>query len=607
MQGATIFWQKMRDSLRLLPTLRLVWKSSPGWAIARIILVLVQGILPLVSIYLTKTIIDELVDSVAAVSNAEEFNHILPLLIWAAVVTVSQTLCTALSELVDTAYAQQVTDYMQGIIHRKSIEADLEYYENPRYYDALQRAQQEAPYRPLQILNRLSQAGQNGISLVAMMGLLLSLHGGIVGLLVVAAIPAVWARLKYARVIYRWQRRRTQMERQSLYLGWVLTGDQFAKEVRLFNLGPLFSQRYLHIRSQIYRERLGILTRRTIIYFAAQATAGLVIFLIFAFLVAQTIQGILRLGDLVLYIQALQRGQQNLRVLLANLSGLYEDNLFLGNLYEFLDLKPRIIAPIHPVPVPCPMQTGVVFHKVSFQYGTTSRQALRDINLTLRPGEVIALVGENGSGKTTLVKLLCRLYDPTAGRITIDGIDLRQFDPIALRRRISVIFQDYAKYHLTAQENIWLGNIDLPQEDDQIIASARRSGADAVISQLPQGYATILGKLFDQGEELSVGQWQKVALARAFLRNSQIIVMDEPTSAMDPKAEYEVFEKFRQLIQGQAAILISHRLSTVKMADCIYVMTQGSVTESGTHGELMHLKGHYAHLFEIQASQYQKN
>jgi ATP-binding cassette subfamily B protein len=286
------------------------------------------------------------------------------------------------------------------------------------------------------------------------------------------------------------------------------------------------------------------------------------------------------------------------------LAGLYTDNLFLSNLYEFLDLKPKIADPIYPIPVPQPMQKGIIFNQVSFQYPNSTRQALKEINLTIRPGEVIALVGENGSGKTTLIKLLCRLYDPTEGNITLDGFDLNQFNLTELRREISVIFQDYTKYHLTAQENIWFGNINNPPETEKIAVAAHYAGADEVIKQLPNGYNTVLGKWFEQGEELSIGQCQKIALARAFLRDSQLIVLDEPTSALDPKAEYEVFKRFRQLLKNQAAILISHRLSTVKMADRIYVLEQGQIVESGTHLELMKQQGTYAHLFQIQAQQY---
>jgi ATP-binding cassette subfamily B protein len=250
------------------------------------------------------------------------------------------------------------------------------------------------------------------------------------------------------------------------------------------------------------------------------------------------------------------------------------------------------------------MQSGIVFDHVSFQYGNTTRKGLEDITLTIKPGEVVAFVGENGAGKTTLIKLLCRLYDPTIGAITLDGIDLRNFETAAVRRSISVIFQDYAKYHLTAGENIWFGNIDLPPNHQQIVAAARNAGADEVINSLPNGYETILGQWFEAGEELSIGQWQKVALARAFLRDAQIIVLDEPTSALDAKAEEEVFQKFRQLVKGRTAILISHRLSTVKMADCIYVLENGRIVESGTHDELVQHGATYARLFETQAQHY---
>ncbi|MBE9041274.1 ABC transporter ATP-binding protein [Oscillatoriales cyanobacterium LEGE 11467] len=598
------FKQKFENSFRLLPALRLVWQSSRGWTVARVVLTLMQGILPLISIYLAKLIIDTVAVSLSAADKDAAFDRVLLFLGIAGAIAILTTFCNACTELVNTAHAQRVTDFMQGIIHAKSIEADLAYYENARYYDALQRAQKEAPYRPPQILNRLAGVGQNGVLLLAMVGLLLSLHWGMVGILVVASIPAMLVRVRYSRVMYRWQRDKTSMERQSAYLGWMLTTDRFAKEIRLFELGTFFSKWYLRLRKQIYQERVALTTKQSIANFLAQSLASLLVFSIYIFIIYQTIQGALNLGDLVLYYQALNKSQAALKGLLKGVSGLYEDNLFLANLYDFLDLKPTIIAPAQPQPIPQPMQHGIVFENVSFQYPTTNRTALKNINLTVSPGETIALVGENGSGKTTLITLLCRLYEPTEGNISIDGINVDRFDISELRHQISVIFQDYAKYHLSARDNIWLGNVELEREDEEIMAAARRSGADDVIQKLPQEYETLLGKLFENGEELSIGQWQKIALARAFLRNSQAIVLDEPTSAMDPKAEYEVFNKFRQLIKDQAAILITHRLSTVKMADRIYVMDSGSIIESGTHDELIELNGTYARLFETQAQNY---
>ena len=274
------------------------------------------------------------------------------------------------------------------------------------------------------------------------------------------------------------------------------------------------------------------------------------------------------------------------------------------NIYEFLDLKPKISDPNDPQAVPNPIKQGINVDHVSFSYEMSTRRALEDVSLHIAPGEVVALVGENGSGKTTLVKLLCRLYEPTTGTISVDGIDIRRFKSDDLRQQISVIFQDYVQYDLTARENIWLGNIELATNDDRIRLAAAKSGADDVISTLPQGYETMLGRAFEGGEELSIGQWQKIAIARAFLRDSQLIILDEPTSALDPQAEFEVFERFRQLIKNQAAILISHRLSTVKMADRICVLHEGKIVENGTHEELMHNKGAYAHLFETQAQSY---
>ncbi len=337
---------------------------------------------------------------------------------------------------------------------------------------------------------------------------------------------------------------------------------------------------------------------------AGNALFTLIVFGSYGFIAYRTVQGNITLGDLVMYFQAFQRGQGYLRNMMNSLASLYEDNLFLSHLYEFLNLKPQVVQPVHPQPVPQMRQAGIMFDHVSFQYPGSAHEVLKDISLTIRPGEVVALVGENGSGKTTLVKLLCRLYDPVEGVVTFDGINLRQFETTMLRREISVIFQDYVHYHLTARENIWFGNTNVMPDDERVVAAARYSGADEVIESLPQGYETMLGKWFKDGEELSIGEWQKIALARAFLRQAQIIVLDEPTSSLDARAEYEVFQRFQQLAADRTAILISHRFSTVRMADRIYVMHDGKIIENGSHDELIRLGGTYAHLFEIQAQSY---
>lgn len=494
---------------------------------------------------------------------------------------------------------------MQGVLYTKTIEIDLEYYESSGYHDILERARREAPYRPTRILSHLTQFGQSSVSLIAMVGLLLSLHWGIASVLFISAIPAMLVRLRYSGTLYKWQRKNTALERQAQYRGWLLSNERSAKELRLLNLGQYFLQQFHQIRRRIYRERLTISVRWSIESLIAQSTASLFVFVIYGFIVYQTVYGNMMLGDLVLYHQALRRGQDSLSNVMTNMSGLYEDNLFLSNLYELLSLTPCVVDCAVPRSMPAPMRSGIVLQDVDFQYSGTSRQALKQINLTINPGETIALVGENGSGKTTLIKLLCRLYDPTAGHTTLDGIDLKDLSVVDLRRQISVVFQDYAKYQLTAQDNIRLGNIDCAPNQPNIRKAAFYSGAHDVIQTLPKGYETVLGKWFKNGEELSIGQWQKIALARAFARDSQLIILDEPSSAMDPKAESELFEKFRQLIKDQAAVLISHRLSTVKMVDRIYVMDRGEIVEQGTHERLMQRGGTYAHLFDTQAQYYQ--
>lgn len=595
---------KIRQTLRLGLALKLVWQSSPVWTTTRLALLIAQSILPLLSLYLMKVIVDAITTGIAATDKGTTFKQIALLIALTGIVALVNNLCSSITELVNTAQTQLVTDYMYGIVHAKAIEVDLEFYEDSQYQDTLQRAQREAYFRPSRILNSLLQVGQNGISLIGIAGLLFWFNWTLAAVLFIATVPGVFVRLKYAGEMYRWQRQRTSTERKALYLHLILTHSLYAKEIRLFNLGILFSRRFRKLRQQLYRESLHIATKRSIRSLVTQVSATLAVYGSYVFIAYQTLQGTFTVGTLVMYYQAFQRGQDALKGVLNSLAGLYEDNLFLFNLQEFLDLKPKVIEPSHPQPIPQLRQKGIQFHHVSFQYPSSNRKGLEDISLTIQPGEVVALVGENGAGKTTLIKLLCRLYDPTAGMITFEGIDLRDFSPTDIRRQISIVFQDYAKYHLTAQENIWLGNIDLPLNDKPIEEAARKAGADDVIKSLPKGYETLLGNWFEEGEELSIGQWQKIALARAFLRDAQLIVLDEPTSALDPKAEAEVFKKFRQLLHNQSAILISHRLSTIKMADQIYLLDKGRIIENGTHNELMQLGGKYAHLFETQAQHY---
>jgi len=578
-----------------------VWESGPALTIANVILVFVQGVLPLVGLYLIKLVIDAVA---AGVTDKAAFRDVGFLIVLSGLVVLSELVCASIAGLVSMAHSHAVTDRMHDVLHSKSIELDLEYYESSEYYDTVHRAQQEAPFRPTRILNGALQLGQSAISLMAITILLLSFHWAVPIFLLFAAIPALVVRFRFAEKTYSWQRERTARERQASYFNSMLTYDVHAKEIRLFDLGSLFVDRFRNLRTQLRQERLGLAKRRSIAELITQSGTTIAVFGLYAFLAYRALQGLMSLGDIVMFYQAVQRGQTYLGQFLGSIAQLYENNLFLCNLYEFLNLERKIVEPVQPKAISRPLRQGIVFDRVSFRYPSGTRRVLEDVSFSIRPGEHIALVGENGAGKTTLIKLLCRLYDPTEGAITFDGINLRDFSVKDLRREISVVFQDYVRYHLTVRDNIWFGDINLPRNHERIVKAARQAGADELIAGLRNGYDTILGKWFGDGEELSIGEWQKIALARAFLREAQIIVLDEPTSAIDAQAEYEIFEKFHQLAKGRTAILISHRLSTVKMANCIYVLDNGKIVESGSHDELVYRGGKYAHLFEMQAQNY---
>jgi len=585
--------------------LSFVWQSSPSLAIGSIVMRVIQGLLPLVVLYLTKLLIDAVAEGLKTPSDESSLTRIITILAGLAGVAVVSAMLTVATSLISKIQAQVVTDHMHTILQAKSVEVDLEYYENAQYQDTLHRAQQEAPYRPTAILNALLQFGQDAISLMAMAGILWWLHWGAIPVLMLTAIPYFFVRLQQSNMLYAWQRERTPLERKAWYVNMLLTQATAAKEVRLFDLGPRLRQWFLDARSVLRRERITLERRWALAGLAAQIVGVAGVFGVYSFVAVQTYHGLLTLGSLVMYFQAVQRASGFLEGLGWSVSSLYESNLFLTTLDEFLGIRSRLPESAHPKRVPQPITQGITFDHVSFQYPLEERVAIRDFTFTIRPGEHVAFVGANGAGKTTLVKLLCRLYDPTGGRITIDGIDLRDYSIADLRGAVSGIFQDYVKFQLSAKDNIALGvrasDVDLPS----VTQAAKQAGVHETIERLPKGYESLLGKLFDGGHELSIGEWQKVALARAILRDSQILILDEPTSAMDAKAEAELFERFHELSQGRIAILISHRLSTVKMADRIFVVDRGQIIEQGTHDTLMRQQGLYATLFLTQAQHYQ--
>jgi ATP-binding cassette, subfamily B, bacterial len=592
-----------RRKMMLGRAVSFVWKSSRGLTVANLILTLIQGLLPLIPLFLMKLLIDS-VEGVISGRGSSSYGHIALIIGIMGGVALLSALVNSIAGIVEQTQARVVTDYMQDILHRKSIEVDLAYYEDSKFYDTMHRAQGEAPYRPTSIVNGFIRTIQSSISMLAMVGLLLSFHWIVAVVLFAAALPGVLVKLKFSRINWKWQRKRTETERKAWYKHWLLTSIGHAKELRLFGLGEHFREMYQNLRTILRKEILGIAKRRAAADFGTQAVATLLIYGSLAFIAKQAFAGLITIGGMVMYFQAFQRGLGYLSSLLGSLAGLYESNLFLSNLFDFLDIEPSVIDPASPKPFPPQINEGIVLDHVNFNYSSCSKNALDDVSLRIKPGEMLALVGENGSGKTTFVKLLCRLYDPVSGSISVDGTSIKDFAVEDHRGNVSVIFQDYAKYHLTAAENIRLGDIKHSPDDPAISRAAEAAGAGSLIENLPDGYNTVLGRSFKGGMQLSIGEWQKIALARAFIRDAPIVILDEPTSALDARAEQEVFTKFRELVKGKTAVVISHRFSTVRMADRIAVLHKGTIIEQGTHEELMTKNGMYREMYTIQASAY---
>ena len=591
------------QSLRRL--IHLLWQSSPLWTVTNVVLMLVEVGFNLIALYLIKQLIDTITESLGG--NTADLTPALIYVALAGGATLIHLVAKSLASLASSIQGQFVADYVDEIVHSKAIEVDLAFYESPSYFDSLERAKQAGMMRPAGVSSNLLHLVTNSITLTAIGGVLLSIHWLLVPVLLIGVIPGLWVRLYFTRVMYEWQHRRTQMYRRAAYMSGLITTNFYAKEVRINCLGDYLRGVHRAIKSLIRQENIRIGKRRTAMEILITTVSTLVLFVSMAYLAWQASLGRLSVGDLVLFLLVFQRGQGTLKSLMGNISKVYEDHLYIGQLFDFLDVKPTLTQLASPLGVPRPMMKGVVMENVTFQYPNSSREALSNVSLAIPPGKVIALVGANGSGKTTLIKILCRLYDPTKGRVVLDDLDVRQFDINDYRRVFSIVFQDYVKYSLTVRDNIRFGDINLPEDAQEIRQAAVLSGADGFVGQLRYGYDTQLSRLFDAGEELSIGQWQKIALARAFLHQSQVVVLDEPTSALDANAEFELFQNFRDRIAHRAAIVISHRLSTVRQADYIYVLDQGRIAEEGTHNQLMGHNGIYKRMFERQGFYYRNS
>jgi ATP-binding cassette subfamily B protein len=600
------FRNVFKQLLSLDRAVRLVWKSAPGWTLAQLGLVVVQGLLPLASLFLTKQIVDTVT---VGISSGDVAGTLKETLVWISLAALTALLAAwtnSLSNLVKEIQSMRVTDAVSDLLHAQSVVVDLGYYEDPQYYDTLHRAQQDAPWRPMQIIWGLIEAARNSISLVGILVMLLRFNWVLGMILLAAVLPGTMVRFFHAQKRFDLQQKQTEAERKSWYYHWLLIDRDFAKELRLFRLGDFFRQRYRGLQEDLRKSQIDLANRRALADIIVQTLSTVMIYLTVGIAAYQALLGQISVGDLMVIYLGFQSGIGALQGILWGLAELYENNLFLSNFYQFLSLNPAIQPPEHPLPLPERSRDGIRFENVSFAYPGQERLALKEINLSLKPGEVIALVGENGSGKTTLVKLLCQLYRPSSGQITLDGTSQDCFAPVDWMRQFSVIFQDYAQYFLTAWENIWLGDAEQEPERTQIRQAAQKTGADEVIQRLPQAYDTPLGNYFYQGHELSTGEWQKVALARLFWRKACIFILDEPASSLDPLAEAALFTRFKSMLDGRSAVLISHRFPTVQRADRIFVLNAGCIVEQGTHAELLRMNGYYAQLYRAQEEPYRR-
>lgn len=585
-------------------SLKLVWQSAPGWTFANIMLSILRSILPLLLIWLLKNLVDELTKAVS--HNSPE---VLPSIIWliAAVVIIwfVDEATSDLGNYVRKKQSMKLEIYMYGLIHSKSVRLDLLNFEYSAYFDSLSRASREAPWRPNSILNNIVSLFRSLLSLLLMAGVLVILHWAVALLLVVVNIPGIWLRLKYAGTLYNFQREQTPEARKAAYFNWLLTGDRPSREIRLFGLGNYFTALFKKSFLRTKEEEIRIIRKRTAIELVSDLVKAAAVMITLVFMARETIGGKLTLGHMTMFVLAFRQGMMYIRELLSSLAGLYEDSLFIGDIFEFLNLEERIKA-IPPVADIREFSSGISVNNISFTYPGNNSHTIKDVSFSIRKGEVVAVVGPNGAGKTTLVRLLCRLYDPDSGSISIDGKDLKNLDPAQYRKLLSVVFQDFMLYNLGAGENIRLGNISKSDAPEDIIKAARMTGIHDLINDLPDGYSTVIGNLFSDSRELSWGEWQKLAISRALFRDAPLLILDEPSSALDADTEYEIFSRFREIVRGRTSILISHRFINVSLADRIIVLSKGSIAESGTHDELMEKKGIYHSMYTKQTSRFRR-
>ena len=598
--------QSIRQSLSVFryssKALALVWTTSHALTVALAVLALVGGLLPGAVALVGKLIVDSVVlanQSGLAIDRQTAINYVCLEAVAIVLLAASQKGLVVCQSLLRVLLAQRVNE----LILEKALTLDLAHFEDSEFYDKMSQARSQASSRPLSLITRTFGLCQSALTLLTFSGLLWRFSGWAVLVLIVAAIPSFIAEARFSEHAFRLFRWRSPETRQQHYLETLLAREDYAKEVQLYQLGTVLLQRYRNIFNLLYEEDRNLTIKKGWWGYLLGLLSTVAFYVAYAWIVIEAISGVITLGEMTMYLVVFRQGQSTFASALTSIGGMYEDNLYLANLYEFLEQPmPQSQGKITQGMI----QEGIRFENVSFSYPGSQQPVLNNISLHLPLGEKLAIVGENGSGKTTLIKLLTNLYTPTSGRILLDGVDLNDWDVDVLRRRIGVIFQNFVQYQFTVGENVGVGDVEHLDDRQEWDIAANKGMAKPFIDVLPQGFDTQLGKWFKGGQELSGGQWQKIALARAFMRSdADILILDEPTAAMDAEAEMNIFNHFRALTQDRMVVLISHRFSTVRMADKIIVMANGQIIEQGSHEQLLEADGRYAHLFSLQAAGYQ--
>jgi ATP-binding cassette, subfamily B, bacterial len=595
-------WRARLGSLRnIRPLLRMVWETSPPLVLASIVFRLFRAMLPLAMLWVSKLIIDSVVAWITR--RGGNVAGIWKLVALELAFAIASDVLGRANTLCDSLLGDRFTNRVSVRLMEHASRLDLASFEDPVFYDKLERARRQTTGR-MGLLAALLNIGQDAVTLAALSTGLILFSPWLLVLLAAAVIPSFLGETHFTSLAYSVLYRRTPERRKLDYLRLLGASAQSAKEVKIFGLGAYLSKHYDEVSADIFKENKALAIRRACIGSALNVISTGGYYGAYVVVLARTLAGALSLGNFTFLTGAFNRSRAYIEKILSGFNDISEQAVFLKDLFEFFAMQPTIGAAPNAIPAPRPIRQGFEFRNVAFAYAGSDRMVVQNINFTLHPNEKLALIGENGAGKTTLVKLLARLYDPTEGEILLDGTDLREYDVEDLRREIGVIFQDYMRYDLLVRENIGFGKVDSLGDQPRVESAAVKSLAKSVIDRLPNGYDQMVGRRFEGGVDLSGGEWQKFALARAYMRDAQLLILDEPTATLDARAEYQVFQRFSELTHQRMAVLISHRFSTVRMADRILVLADGSIQEQGTHEQLLSLGRRYAELFELQAAGY---